>query len=57
MISWVVTETQYGKELEVAETYSKEKALAILLDYTQEDRKQFSPCLYRKEDGLLTTEY
>ncbi len=57
-ISWVITETQNGQEIEVAETYSLEHAYAILCDYTVEDEKNLIPCIYKKLlNGELTTEY
>jgi len=58
MITWVITEMQNGQEIEVYETYSLNHAYAILCDYTVEDEKNLSPCVYRKlPNGNLTTEY
>lgn len=57
-ITYVITETQNGEEIAVWETYSLQHACAIMLDYTKEDKKQLSPCIYKKyPNGDLTTEY
>ena len=57
-ITWVVTETQNGQEVEVVETYSLSHAHAVLCDYTKEDMQELIPCIYKRlPNGELTTEY
>ena len=58
MITWVITETVRGNEKQVWETYSFQHACAILLDYTEQDKEDLSPCIYKRlPNGELTTEY
>jgi len=58
MITWVITETQNGEEIEVIETYSLEHAYACMCDYTKEDKELLIPCIYKRlPNGDLTTEY
>jgi len=57
-ITYTITEMQNGEEVDVWETYSASHAYAILLDYTQEDIENLSPCIYKNlPDGERTTEF
>jgi hypothetical protein len=57
-VTWLITETQNGKETLVWETYSLQHAYAIMYDYTSEDKENLSPCIYKKyPNGEITTEY
>lgn len=56
-VSYVITETVNGKEVQVWQTYSIQHACAILCDYTEQDKEDLKPRIYKKlPNGYLTNE-